>query len=73
MVLLVMPFGVVTVRARAVCRERPRCEHAEYRRRQKKSHELAHTNLSLFYAERYVSVFDAAVRRPHDTTKRTRR
>ena len=73
MVLLVMPFGVVTVRACAVCREGTRCKHPEYHRRQKKSHELAHTNLSLFYAERYVSVFDAAVRRPHDAIRRTRR
>jgi hypothetical protein len=45
MVLLVMPLGMVTMRA--VCRERTRCEHAEYRCRQKKSHELSHTNLSL--------------------------
>ncbi len=72
MVLLVMPLGVVAMRARAVCRERPRCEHSEYHRRQKKSHELAHTDLSLFCCERYVSVFGAAVRRPHDTSRRTR-
>jgi hypothetical protein len=71
MVLLVMPFGVVTMRA--VCREGTRCEHPEYHRRQKKSHELSHTNLSLFCSERYVSEFDTAVRRPHDTTRRTRR
>ena len=67
MVQLVMPLGVMTMGAHTVCRERPRCEHPEYHCRQKKSHELAHTDLSLFCSERCDSVFDAAVRRPHDT------
>ena len=72
MLLLVMPLGVVTMCACGVSRERTRCEHAEYHRRQKKSHKLAHTSLSLICFERYVSEFDTAVRRPHDTARRTR-
>ena len=62
MVLLVMSLGMVTVSARAIGRECSSREHAEYHRRQKKAHELTHTDISLFCSERYVSVF--AVRRP---------
>jgi hypothetical protein len=62
MLLLVMSLGVVPVSACAIGRECSRCKHTEYRRRQKKAHELTHTDISLFCSEGYVSVF--AVRRP---------
>jgi hypothetical protein len=73
MAQFVVPLGVVTVGARAIGRERPRGEHAEHDCRQKNSHELSHTDLSLFRSERYVSMFELPARRPHDTARRTRR
>ena len=72
MAQFVMPLGMVTVGAGPIRCKRTCGEHPEYDRRQKNSHELSHTDLSLFYAERYVSMFKLLVRRPHNTTRRTR-